>query len=329
MRELMNTPLVSVILPIYNVEQVLKRCLDSVCNQTYLNLEIILVDDGSTDNSGNICDEYAKVDKRIKVIHKKNGGLSDARNVGLDIANGDYLTLVDSDDFISAYYVQNLMFAIQKSGCELSSSWFCKFSNGIKIGSPTIANDSSIEICNREDYYKKMLLQDGVEVSAWGKMYKSSLFNGVRYPFGKLYEDIPTTYLLIEKVEKIAVIPNVDYYYYQRKQSISNTSFNEKKMDAIIHMRNFKDFIIKNYPQLETLAICRYFSVLCNIIFLISNNTYRNYKDILWIEIKKYRKKLLFNRTAPKRTKVAALVSYCGFRFMKLSYSVMINFKNA
>lgn len=322
MRELMNTPLVSVILPIYNVEQVLKRCLDSVCNQTYLNLEIILVDDGSTDNSGNICDEYAKVDKRIKVIHKKNGGLSDARNVGLDIANGDYLTLVDSDDFISAYYVQNLMFAIQKSGCELSSSWFCKFSNGIKIGSPTIANDSSIEICNREDYYKKMLLQDGVEVSAWGKMYKSSLFNGVRYPFGKLYEDIPTTYLLIEKVEKIAVIPNVDYYYYQRKQSISKSSFNVRKMDAIVHMGKFMDFIVLHYPNLKNAAISRYFSVVCNILFLINDKKYKEQKKFLWSEVKKYRSVVLFDKGARKKNRMAALISYFGYGTMRRVYKI-------
>ena len=194
-----DNPLISVIIPIYNVEQYLKRCVESLRHQTYSNLEIILVDDGSPDSCGKICDDYQKADNRIKVIHKKNGGLSDARNVGIGMAQGEYITCIDSDDFVSPFFIENLWVAIEKSKCEIATSWFIDYYEGDNIPETKKMNIKDITVLSKEEFYKKLLYQDGVEVSAWGKLYKASLFQGVKYPVGKLYEDIPTTYLLIEK----------------------------------------------------------------------------------------------------------------------------------
>lgn len=145
--------------------------------------------------------------------------MSDARNVGIKIVHGEYITCIDSDDFISSFFIENLWTVVQKSKCEIATSWFVDYYEGDDIPEAKKVDIEDIRILSREEFYKKLLYQDGVEISAWGKLYKSDLFCGVEYPVGKLYEDISTTYLLIEKVDKIAVISNVDYYYLQRKQA--------------------------------------------------------------------------------------------------------------
>ena len=316
----MTESLISIVVPIYNVEKYLNRCVDSILNQTYRDIEIILVDDGSPDRCGSICDEYQKRDTRIKVIHKKNGGLSDARNAGIKMAHGEYITCIDSDDFISPFFLENLWTAMKKSKCEIATSWFVDYYEGDKIPKAQKLDIKDIQVLNREKFYERLLYQDGVEVSAWGKLYKSNLFQGVEYPVGKLYEDIPTTYLLVEKTTRIAVIPNVDYFYFQRKTSIAQATFSIKKMDAIRHMDDFRDFITTNYPPLKKAAECRYFSTVCNIIFRIKDTKYENERIMLWKEIIKYRKCVLFNSSARKKARIAAIISYFGYDILRMIY---------
>ena len=313
-------PLISIVVPIYNVEKYLNRCVDSILNQTYHNIEVILVDDGSPDLCGSICDEYQKKDMRIKVIHKKNGGLSDARNTGIKIAHGEYLTCIDSDDFVSPFFLDNLWTAMEKNKCEIATSWFVDYYEGDKIPKAQKLDIKDIQVLNREKFYERLLYQDGVEVSAWGKLYKSSLFQGVEYPVGKLYEDIPTTYLLVEKAIRIAVIPNVDYFYFQRKTSIAQATFCIKKMDAIRHMDDFRKFITVNYPSLKKAAECRYFSTVCNIIFQIKDTEYENERMMLWKENKNYRKNIAFNSSARKKARIAAIISYLGYDVLRTIY---------
>ena len=197
----MLQPLISVIVPCYNVEEYLPKCIESILNQTYRNLEILLVDDGSPDNCGRICDEYAAKDSRIRIIHKKNGGLSDARNAALDVMTGEYVTFIDSDDYVSDDYVEYLYKIIKESGVKLSVSSY-----------QTFVDDSSAEICTNNPLFVKivhtndaltgMFYQQIFDTSAWAKMYHRSLFSdGIRYPKGWLYEDLPTTYRLMMKCD--------------------------------------------------------------------------------------------------------------------------------
>lgn len=318
----MTEPLISIVVPIYKVEKYLSRCVDSILNQTYCNIEIILVDDGSPDQCGVICDKYQKRDKRIKVIHKKNGGLSDARNIGIKIAQGEYITCIDSDDFVSPFFLENLWTAIQKSKCEIATSWFIDYYEGDKIPEIQKLDIKDIQVLDREKFYQRLLYQDGVEVSAWGKLYKANLFQGVEYPVGKLYEDIPTTYLLVEKTDKIAVIPNIDYFYFQRKTSIAQATFSIRKMDAIRHMDDFKNFISINYPLLKKAAECRYFSTVCNIFFQIQSPEFEKQRKELWNEIKKYRYSVLTNMEGRKKARIAALLSYGGCEALKIIYKL-------
>ncbi len=321
----MDKPLISVIIPVYNVSDYLDRCLKSVVEQTYINLEIILVDDGSTDGGSEKCDCWAGIDSRIKVIHKSNGGLSDARNCGLNICNGEYVAFIDSDDCVLIRYVENLYKAIEKSGCNLSISSYSIFFNEQDLGSmqneTNAVDDKEIETVSSSECLKRMLYTRGTDVNAWGKLYKKSLFDGIRFPVGKLYEDIPVSYKIVDKCKNVAVIPNKDYLYFQRPDSIQNSKFKVAKLDAVEHMRELLYFVKERYPEVLKAANCRYFSVLCNVLFQINDKNYDSIKKELWYEVKKYRKGILYDSEARKKAKYAALISYFGYDFLKFVYS--------
>lgn len=194
--------LISVIVPIYNVEKYLNKCIESIINQSYSNLEIILVDDGSKDSSGIMCDSYILKDKRIKVIHKENGGLSDARNVGLDKAKGEYIVFIDSDDWIDEKMIEILYNIIKKNNSDISiCDYFLAYNEEIQT------QKEDIEIINLSNIEALKTIYDkdlGVcMIVAWNKLYKRNLFkDDIRYPYGKIHEDEFTTYKLLYKAKK-------------------------------------------------------------------------------------------------------------------------------
>lgn len=213
-----NNDLISIVIPIYNVEKYLKRCVDSVINQTYKNLEIILVDDGSTDNCGKICDEYAKKDKRIKVIHKKNGGLSDARNAGIDVSKGRYLSFIDSDDFVDKRFIGTLYNNLINNDADLSLVKYYSFSKNEDVYETM--EDEKITVLSRDEYFNLIYEEPVNSVVAWNKLYKKEIFNEIRYPVGKINEDEAVIHYIIGNISKI-VISNLElYYYFQRNDSI-------------------------------------------------------------------------------------------------------------
>lgn len=224
--------LVTVIVPIYNVESYLHRCVDSILNQSYKNLEIILVDDGSPDKCGVICDEYALLDQRVKVIHKENGGLSDARNAGIDIAKGSYITFIDSDDWVQEDYIQKLYDLLIATSSDIS---VCDF---IKTSSSNINLETKIEKNYEYTNYEALKSLAGdlyvQMVVAWGKLYKTHLFEGIRFPVGRIHEDEFTTYKLIYKANKIIYTTAPLLYYWQRDDSIMGSGFNLKSRNDII-----------------------------------------------------------------------------------------------
>ena len=165
-----------------------------------------------------------------------------------------------------------------------------------------------------------MLYQNGVEVCAWGKLYKTSLIKDLRYPVGKLYEDIPVTYEAVKRSKKIAVIGNVDYYYFQRTDSIQNIAFNVRKMDGIEHCHNMMKAVEADFPELKNAAECRYFSTVCNILFQIKDDKHESIRRSLWNEVLKYRKDVLFNAEARKKARIAAAISYMGYKTLAFAY---------
>lgn len=245
----MNSLLISVIVPIYKVEKYLDKCIKSIINQTYKNLEIFLVDDGSPDRCGEMCNEYAKSDQRIKVIHKKNGGLSDARNAAINIAKGDYIMFVDSDDWIEINACETIIRIIE----EHNSDIVCYGLRYIhELGGEDTYFKSSIcgVISSSEAIGHIVNYSGGIGNYAWNKVYKNTLFYRIRYPVGKVYEDSGTTYKLFHQAKKIYVTDKVLYNYLIRKGSISEDKFNPKgfrdRMDLWIERL---EFFKVYYPQ--------------------------------------------------------------------------------
>ena len=240
---------ISVVVPVYNVENYLERCILSIINQTYQNLEIILVDDGSTDNSGAICDELALKDPRIKVIHKENGGLSDARNAGIEAASGEYIGFVDSDDYIAHDMYEKLLDALQSTGSSIS---LCSY---VYVDEDTNTTDENhfprspivTEVLSSKDALEKICsYRTGYSfyVTAWNKLYDKNLFNTLRFPKGRLHEDELTVHYLFDNATQVACISDVLYYYVQRKGSIMNTKVTVKSLDSLAAMLDRYNFYI-------------------------------------------------------------------------------------
>lgn len=224
------TPLVSIIVPIYDVEEYLDECVQSVLCQSYSNFELILVDDGSTDGCGMLCDAYASLDTRIAVIHKENGGLSDARNTGLDRCHGDYVTFLDGDDYLDEDYLAQLLSCLLKYDADISICQELRFTGK---DAQLSQNPLVTEVYNRQGAMETMLLQVKFDTSAWGKLYKRRLFMGIHYPIGKHYEDLATTYLVIHRAERVVTTSAKLYMYRQRATSITGRMFSERDLDIL------------------------------------------------------------------------------------------------
>lgn len=312
--------LVSIVVPIYNVEKYIKKCVSSIIKQTYKNIEIILVNDGSTDSCYEICNEYLKVDKRIKVIHKKNGGLSDARNVGIINSKGKYITFIDSDDYVDNNYIDLLYTSIIKNDADISI-----VSHRVFYDTKQIDKSTGEEFCaNSKEILEKILYDDGIDLSSWGKLYKIELFKNIKFPVGRLYEDSATTYKLVDLSKKISVCSKPVYNYVIRNNSISNSPFDEKKLDLIISTKEMTDFIKEKYPELEKAAnrkmMHAYLSTLSQLS--MSNKKFPNEKNKIINYIKKNRASILKDKKVPKRDKIALITTVFGFKTYKFMWNM-------
>lgn len=243
--------LVSIIVPVYKVEKYLSKCIDSLINQTYKNIEIILVDDGSPDNCGKICDEYASKDERIKVIHKENEGLSAARNDGMDICTGEYVTFVDSDDYISYSFCEDLMNAINENNADIAICNIKKFIDGESVKEEKIDLETKVYTF-KETIYNLISLGDYYDC-AWGKIYSKKVLEGLYFPVGRIWEDSATTYKLYHKANKVAVI-NAKHYYYltKRADSIMGGIYTKKKQgDNYLTIEERNEYLLKALPEMK------------------------------------------------------------------------------
>ena len=324
----MNEDLVSVVIPIYNVEKYLKQCINSVINQTYSNLEIILVNDGSPDNCGKICDEYAQKDSRIKVIHKENGGLSDARNAGISEAKGKYITFIDSDDDVTADYVEYLYKLLSMNKTKMAIATHTLVSGEKRINTGIGYKE---KVLTTEECLERMLCEEGFSISAWAKLYDKELFDGIEFPKGKLNEDNGTTYKLVFKCDQIAYGNKNIYNYYKRENSITTSKFNLKKMDLIELTDEMCDAIDKKYPNLkgstEKKRVTSRFSILRQM--LVDKMDVEQIKVEKEIEdyIKQRKRQILKNKKMDKRDKIALITLVLGRGFFAFSWKVYCKIK--
>lgn len=263
-----DIPLISIIVPVYNVEPYLNRCVNSILAQTYKNIEIILVDDGSPDNCPKMCDNWASKDSRIKVIHKVNGGLSDARNAGINIAKGDYLAFVDSDDWVSIDFCLKTYEYVTREDADLAvfGYWEVDENGQISLSGGSFPTG----VITKSDAMFG-LASGQIENYAWNKIYRKRLFCDVQYPSGRLWEDIGTTYRLFENARKLYITDEPLYYYFQRPTSITRNSSPKAYLDIFEQREQEYRFFRTNYPNAATecipllvasaLQVCIYF---CN-----------------------------------------------------------------
>ena len=239
-------PLISVIVPVYKVEAYLDACVQSIRNQTYRRLEIILVDDGSPDNCPGMCDAWAARDERVKVVHKENGGLSDARNAGLDICTGEYIAFVDSDDWIKPEMLRRLLDASVKENADISACNIisCYPDREVCWGTKAYTVGDSEVMLDR--LYSDSLFP----VCSWSKLYRRKLWDDFRFPVGKLCEDAFTTFQLLHRADVIVQITDALYCYRIRSESIMTSSFSARSMDEEEAWRRNSEFIREHYPRL-------------------------------------------------------------------------------
>ena len=295
---------ISVIVPVYNVEQYLERCVDSIINQTYTNLEIILVNDGSTDNSGKLCDELAKKDERIRVIHKENGGLSDARNRGIDEAESDLVGFIDSDDYIDSDMYEVLLKNLNNTDADLSMCALYDVYNNTPEAQ--VANKETWELSS-EQAIKMVMEAKILSVTAVNKLYRKSLFSDLKFEVGKIAEDAFIMVKLLDKCKKIVATNEKKYYYVHRENSITTQKFSTKFLNVIEAYEQNSNIILEKYPKLKDVAQTRMnwacFYVLDRLL-LDDNYNDKELENKLISYLKNHRKDILNDPLFTKGRKI-------------------------
>ena len=318
----MYNELISVVVPVYKVEKYLEKCVKSILKQTYTNLEIILVDDGSPDKCGQLCDELAKTDDRIIVFHKENGGLSDTRNFGVERANGEYIGFVDSDDYIHESMYEELYKAIKKSGTAIVECGLTRvYKNTLR---PHYEGEDYFLVLSKQEYLKEYLENKRLYGSAWCKLIHKDLAKKIKFSTGKIYEDAFYTLELLKTVDKYTLISGNYYYYYIRENSITTRPFCSKDMDYIEIMNRIEEYTISNFPIFKEQLLVRlsfaYISIFNQLLEVDGYKTKKEYK-ILKDKLKDNYFKVLVNKKAPKNLKVAILLLSINERLYKFILS--------
>lgn len=295
--EINMNPLISVIVPVYNVENYLDRCVESIVNQTYSNLEIILVDDGSSDSSVRKCDEWAKIDSRIVVIHKENRGQADARNVGIEEATGNYIGFVDSDDYIDLSMYSVLYDVLSKHNCNLVECSMKHIYN--QSGSCTADGSGEVLLFNREETVCDFIKETHFTCTVPNILLESTIAKKVFFDVGKTHEDILWPYRVFCLSKRTAYIDRTLYFYYQRAGSTMNKKYSIKRFDGLDALEERAELVRKDFPKLYSSAIKSYLgSCMYQYQFLCrqhKSEEYKNYKRILHDRFCNGNQKVLFD----------------------------------
>lgn len=283
--------IISVIVPVFNVEQYLDRCVESIVRQTYKEIEIILIDDGSSDRSGEMCDLWKKKDSRITVIHKANGGLSDARNAGIEKAKGNYIVFVDSDDWIHRQYLEILYSGIKEYNADIAACKYIKTSQ-FKVDA-AIQNDVLYKEFSPYEALQSLLNQTVFEVVVWNKLYRAGLLQDECFITDKYHEDEFFTYRIIDKAKKLIFTSAELYYYFQREGSIMSTN-SIKHLDALDAFYERILFLEKKYPELYRTAKLKYCKA-CVYYYIFKNKYDKKTRSVYKKRIKDGRGSISFS----------------------------------
>jgi len=286
-----ESKLVTIIVPVYNVEKYLEKCIRNILQQTYEKIEVILIDDGSDDKSGEICDKYEKENEKIKVIHQENGGAARARNVGIKLANGEYITFIDADDEVEEDYIETLHSMIIREEADIAVCKYKKFYTKIPVGEKYVSEST---VCLESEKALEILYYRGYLTSSpCAKLFKRELFRQIQFPEGRLYEDFSIIYILFHIAEKIVYNPTEKYYYLQRDGSSMHSKYNDRKWDLITISEEIIEFTEKNYPKLRNAAKYRF--LISNLMIL---------REMPWSTENSVKKKKLANNIRKVRMDV-------------------------
>ncbi|MBX9987786.1 glycosyltransferase [Priestia aryabhattai] len=278
---------ISIIVPIYNVQAYLERCIESLINQTYKNIEIILVNDGSTDNCKNICELYKQRDDRIVVVHKENGGLSSARNAGIEIATGKYIAFVDSDDWVSIHMYKILTNLIEKYQADVAECEYLRTDSLLNSVNNDTSNNNVISVKNNVEALFLHFGNSKFQQVVWNKIYKRTLFKEIRFPVGKIHEDEFITYKIIYNAKKLVSISEQLYYYFERTNSIMGEGFSLKTLDRLEAFEEKERFFRSKNSELASLARDQYLNDSINSYYLMGKSKNIDNKDTHEYNLKK------------------------------------------
>lgn len=248
-------PKVSVIVPIYKVEKYLHRCVDSILKQSYKELEIILVNDGSPDQCGIIIEDYAENDHRIITVHKENGGLSDARNTGMGYVTGDFTLFVDSDDWIDSQMIERMVVASFKSEADIvQSGYYYAYDDHLIFDKRHFSKDESSVVLDKQELMKELVINEKIKNFAWGKLYKTPIIMGLHFEKGVVFEDVFWAHQVMHRANKYVILNKPLYYYYQREDSIV-ASYSCKSLDMIRGLKDRHRFVETHYQKLTDASL--------------------------------------------------------------------------
>lgn len=308
-----SEPLISVIVPVYNAKAFLDQCLESITAQTYRHLEIIVVDDGSTDGSGEMCDHWAGRDDRIRVIHQPNGGHSAARNAALDIMTGQLVMMVDSDDIIHPEFTARLLQVMNGHEADIAVGGYLAF-YGDKPAFPMIAGNAPVRDYNQQEAMLAVFYQQGLTHSPWGRLFKASLFEEIRFPLGIIYEDLAIIYPLLKRCRRITALGEV-LYGYRQHESNSMRVFSERRSAVLDVCEGLERHMQQEDVQYLDAVRSRLLSAYFNILLLSHQDKAADHKlteDRCWNGIKRLRGKCLFDKQVRLKNKLGILASYGG-----------------
>ncbi|NHC43501.1 glycosyltransferase [Bacillus sp. MM2020_1] len=321
---------ISIIVPVYNTEPFLKKCLDSILSQTFKDFELIIINDGSTDKSGSICDEFALKDKRVKVIHKENGGLSSARNTGIRIAEGEFLGFVDSDDYLEKEMYKVLYTLCKKTNSDIA---ICKFSREVKGKLQKEPNNELILEMNHDDALRNLFKGVLYRFSVCNKLFKKACFDDIIFPEGRVHEDLSTTYKLFAKSNKAVYTSYPGYVYVKREESILTSKFNKKRLDAFLGWEEILSFMSDNYPNLTNEFLCCFaFGSIDNIHYILNQVENRgdkeNYLKVIQSLVRKHFSKLLLNNSLSFKYKLTLALLIINTNLLVLSGKAKNKFRS-
>lgn len=324
----MENPLVSVIIPIYKVEKYLDKCVKSVLSQTYQNLEVILVDDGSSDECPRLCDEYELNDQRVKTIHKPNGGLSDARNVGMKNSTGEYLLFVDSDDWIDKNLVETAIHAMSEYHVDIVSFSANVIENDAIVRQEFMPYSETVVLSAKKA--TEGVLKDSISSQVWLRLYNRRCWNGIEFPVGRLYEDLATTYKVFELAEKgVCFIPYALYNYLHNSDGIS-LSYNPKKAYHIfLGLKEHYEYACNRYP--EAISDSLYLAMI-NGMSVINNSFYDKNMQADAIEnadkfLRTNKDRILELRTLTAMHRFMLNIYFCSFPLYRLLAKMVLRLR--